>query len=56
MLITDGTDEAKAICERVLPKYWQPRAYLSIKEIPLTLTGKPARKEAERIAEVQVNR
>ena len=56
MLTTDNTDEAKTICEHVLPKYWQPRAYLSIKEIPLTPTGKPARKEAERIAEVQVNR
>ncbi len=56
LLTTDNTDEAKAICERVLPKYWQPRAYLSIKEIPSTPTGKPARKEAERIAEIQVNR
>ena len=56
MLTTDNTNDAKTICERVLPKYWQPRAYLSIKEIPLTPTGKPARKEAERIAEVQVNR
>ena len=55
LLTTDNTDEAKAICVRVLPKYWQPRAYLSIKEIPSTPTGKPARKEAERIAEVQVN-
>ncbi len=55
MLTTDNTDDAKTICERVLPKYWQPRAYLSIKEIPSTPTGKPARKEAERIAEVQVN-
>ena len=55
LLTTDNTDEAKAICERVLPKYWQPRGYLSINEIPLTPTGKPARKEAERIAEVQVN-
>ena len=56
MLTTDNTNDAKTICERVLPKYWQPRAYLSIKEIPSTPTGKPARKEAERIAEIQVNR
>ena len=55
LLTSENTNEAKAICERVLPKYWQPRAYLSIKEIPSTPTGKPARKEAERIAEVQVN-
>lgn len=56
LLTTDNIDEAKAICKRVLPKYWQPRACLSIKEIPSTPTGKPARKEAERIAEIQVNR
>lgn len=56
LLTSENTDEAKAICERVLPKYWQPRAYLSINEIPLTPTGKPARIEAECIAEVQVNR
>ena len=54
LLTTDNTNDTKAICERVLPKYWQPRAYLSIKEIPLTPTGKPARKEAERIANAQI--
>ena len=38
------------ICRQVLPKYWQPRKYLSVDHIPLTETGKPARAEAERLA------
>ena len=51
MLTTcQDTKEIKTICEQVLPKYWQPRLYLSVNEIPLTATGKPARKEAERLA------
>ncbi len=39
------------ICETVLPKYWQPRLYIPIDEIPLTETGKPARAEAYNIAQ-----
>lgn len=51
MLTTcQDTKEIKTICEQILPKYWQPRLYLSVNEIPLTATGKPARKEAERLA------
>ena len=52
VLLTEGdTAEAMAVCQRVLPKYWQPRAYVHTPHIPLTATGKPARKEAERLAE-----
>ena len=51
VLLTEGsTDEAQAICERILPKYPQPRAYLHVPTIPLTATGKPARAEAQRLA------
>lgn len=51
VLLTEGSvDEARAICERILPKYYQPRAYIRLDRIPLTETGKPARKEAESIA------
>ena len=51
VLLTEGsTDEAQAICERILPKYHQPRAYLHVPTIPLTATGKPARKQAEVLA------
>ena len=51
VLLTEGdTAAAKTICEQVLPKYWQPRAYVHIDRIPLTATDKPARRQAEQIA------
>ena len=40
-------DAVKVVCQKVLPRYWQPRQYLHIETIPLTATGKPARAEAE---------
>ena len=50
VLLTEGdTTDAEAVCRRVLPKFWQPRAYVHIDHIPLTETGKPARKEAEQL-------
>ena len=51
VLLTEGpVDEARAVCERILPKYYQPKAYLHVDKIPLTETGKPARKQAEDLA------
>ncbi len=51
VLLTEGSvDEARLVCQHVLPKYHQPRAYLHVARIPLTETGKPARKQAERLA------
>jgi O-succinylbenzoic acid--CoA ligase len=48
VLLTEGfIDEAREVCQRVLPKYHQPRAYIHLDHIPLTETGKPARKQAE---------
>ena len=50
VLLTEGdTATAQAVCQRILPKYWQPRAYVHVDRIPLTPTGKPARKQAEYI-------
>ena len=46
----DVLDDVKMVCKRVLPKLWQPRHYFSVAHLPFTETGKPARKEAERIA------
>ena len=44
VLITEGSpSDARTICERILPKYHQPKAYLHIDQIPLTETGKPVR-------------
>ena len=51
VLLTEGdTAAAKTVCEQVLPKFWQPRAYVHTDRIPLTATGKPARRQAEQIA------
>ena len=51
VLLTEGSvDEAREVCERLLPKYHQPRAYQHVDQIPLTETGKIARKQAQLIA------
>ena len=48
VLLTEGdTDTARQVCSQVLPRYWQPRAYFHVDAIPLTATGKPARRQAE---------
>ena len=52
VLLTEGSvDEARQVCERILPKYHQPRVYLHVDQIPLTETVKPARQKAKRIGE-----
>ena len=51
VLLTEGdTTEARRVCEQVLPKYHQPRVYRHVANIPLTETGKPARRQAEQLA------
>ncbi|MBP3775692.1 MAG: AMP-binding protein [Prevotella sp.] len=52
VLLTESHDipTIQGVCRQVLPKYWQPRKYLSVDHIPMTETGKPARAEAERLA------
>lgn len=48
VLLAEGdVDTARDVCQRVLPKYWQPRDYVHTDQVPLTETGKPARKQAE---------
>ena len=51
VLLMEGanTEEVKIVCEKVLPRYWQPRRFVTVDHLPLTETGKPARAEAERI-------
>ena len=52
VLLTEGSAaEARRLCEHVLPKYYQPRRYLEVARIPLTETGKPARHQAELLAQ-----
>ena len=58
VLLTECPDLslAKEICCNVLPKFWQPKHYLYTKHIPLTGTGKPARKAAEEWCSTELNR
>ena len=50
VLITEGdVDEAKKTCENMLPRFYRPRGYVHVDKIPMTATGKPARKEAEKL-------
>ena len=52
VLLTEGdAAEAEAVCRRVLPPYWQPRAIVRVAQIPMTENGKPARKQAESLAQ-----
>lgn len=47
---SDDIDALRQACREVLPKFWQPRVFLTVGRLPMTETGKPARKEAERMA------
>ena len=56
VLLTEGpVDDAREVCERILPKYHHPRAYVHVSHIPLTATGKPARREAEKLARESIS-
>lgn len=44
-------EQIKNICHTCLTKYWQPKQILCVGELPMTETGKPARKQAEMLAE-----
>lgn len=56
VLLTESFDieRVSAICCEILPAYWRPRHYITVNHIPLTATGKPARAEAERIANAEL--
>ena len=51
VLLTESNDleKVKKACRQYLPKYWQPRDYVFVEKIPMTETGKPARKKAEEL-------
>ena len=48
---SEDTDSINTICQRILPKYWQPRLILHTTSIPQTATGKPARAEIKALAD-----
>lgn len=47
---TNDIAHIKDVCRRTLSKYEQPHDYVSVEQIPMTATGKPARAEAMKIA------
>lgn len=47
----DRCDSLRRVAENVLPHYWRPRYYFAVDCLPVTETGKPARKQAELLAE-----
>ncbi len=53
ILLTEScdTEQLLAICREHLPKYWLPRRVVTVGGLPLTETGKPARHEAELMAQ-----
>lgn len=53
MAATDDMDQIKQACHEHLSKYEQPHHYISVKAIPLTETGKPARAKAMEMAKGQ---
>ena len=54
VLLTEEHDaeSLRPLCEQVLPRMWKPRCYLTTDRIPLTATGKIARREAEEMAKM----
>ena len=51
VMLTEGdVEEAKRVCEAVMPKFQRPKAYIHVSEIPMTETKKPARRQAEGLA------
>jgi O-succinylbenzoic acid--CoA ligase len=47
----NDVEACRKICQSVLPKYWQPRDYVTVERLPLTETTKPNRAEAKCMAE-----
>ena len=49
MMVEGQPDRAalQYICQQHLPRYWQPRDFVFVDKLPMTETGKPARKRAE---------
>ena len=51
LTVSKDVEAIREICQKVLPRYWQPRELLTANSLPMTETGKTARREAERIAQ-----
>lgn len=51
LMQNNDVEACRKICQSVLPKYWQPRDYVTVERLPLTETTKPNRAEAKCMAE-----
>lgn len=53
VLLTQDTDipHVKTICQSRLAPHYRPKVYLSVRTLPYTANGKPARAQAEEIAQ-----
>ncbi len=47
--VSNDLESVKEICNTHLPRYWKPKDYIHIEEIPLTPSGKIARKKVQEI-------
>ena len=57
LLVADrDTDKYKTTCRSILYKYERPREVISVEHLPMTETGKPARKQAEELANRSAHR
>ena len=56
VLLTESNDleKVRKVCQLHLPKYWRPRDFVVVEKLPLTETGKPARKKAAEIAALKL--
>ena len=52
VLLIENGGTTERVGEGILPKLWTPRYTISVDHLPMTETGKPARAEAERLANV----
>lgn len=51
LLSCNSSAPLKNICQAVLPPFWCPRHFLTVDCLPTTETGKPARQQAEKLAQ-----
>ena len=51
LLSCNSSAPLKEICQSVLPPFWCPRHFLTVDCLPTTETGKPARHQAEKLAQ-----
>lgn len=53
VLLTESSDVSgiEQTCKKVLPRYWNPKHIVRVASIPMTETGKPARKQISLLVE-----